>query len=74
MYEYRKQNNELYRFDQEAHEADFWNEERKTWEPCPEKYDDLYLGFYYEADDSHWIQTYRVISQDIAEKMMVGES
>ena len=73
MFQYSLHGDELYRFDQQQQVAEYWNEWVKTWESCPEKYNDLTLGFYYEEDDPHWIQTFRVISEARAEEIIKGK-
>ena len=73
MYEYRMEGEDLYRFDRDGRTADAWNQDAKAWQPCPERYDDIVLGFYYEKDDPHWIQTFKCITEEQAKKLMVGE-
>ena len=73
MYEYRMEGEDIYRFNREDRTADAWNQNAKAWQPCPERYDDLVLGFYYEKDDPHWIQTFKCITEDQAKKLMARE-
>ena len=74
MFEYCKEDNYLYRFDRETEEAFYWSDAENCWMPCPEKYFDLSIGFYYEPDDPHWIQTYQSVSQEWAEEYVKGRN
>ena len=73
MYEYRLEGKDLYRFDRESRTADAWDRTTEEWQPCPDRYDDIALGFYYEKDDPHWIQTFKCITEEQAKKLMEGE-
>ena len=73
MYEYRMEHEDLYRFDRENRTADAWNQTAKAWQPCPQRYDDIVLGFYYEKDDPHWIQTFKFTTEEQAKKLIEGK-
>lgn len=72
MTKYCMEDGTLYRYEENVREAHYWDEATKTWEPCPVQYDDLNRGFYYEADDPHWIQTYREVSEESAALWVSG--